>query len=212
MDVPRIETTRLTGTHGMDHGAGQLSLRTDAVKYGAKPGFFIERQASRADIPRAEAEALLVEYAQMMHGRVTKGGGPDFDWRSHVAGFWSGLDAVLPPQGSYLFVRDAHGDIVGTAALRRVSEDTGEMKHLYIRPSARRSGLGEALVHARIEDARALGMRWLIADTFKVNPELPSLYAKLGFEEIPPSSDSKSTSISPEIRDWMWFYRYDLTA
>jgi hypothetical protein len=39
MGVQKIETTRLTGTHGMDHGAGQLSLRTDAVKDGAKPGF-----------------------------------------------------------------------------------------------------------------------------------------------------------------------------
>ena len=186
--------------------------RTDAAIYGAAPGFFIDRHASRDDIPRADAEALLEEYAEMMHGRVISGGGPDFDWRSHVNGFWAGLDDVLPPKGSYLLVRDTTGAILGTAALRRVSEDTGEMKHLYIRTPARRSGLGEALVRARIEDARALGLRWLIADTFQVNPELPSLYAKLGFSEVSPQGDSKSTAISPEIEQFMRFYRYDLTA
>lgn len=187
-------------------------IRTDASNYGALPGYFIERYMNQADFPRADAEELLVEYAQMMHARVTSGGGPDFDWRRHVEGFWAGLDGVLPPNGSYLLVRDRSGGVVGTAALRRVSDTTGEMKHLYIRPVARRTGLGEALVRARIEDARALGMRWLIADTFKVNPELPTLYAKLGFVEMPPSGDSKSTAITPEIEQWMWFYRYDLTA
>lgn len=186
--------------------------RTDAAIYGAAPGFFIDRHASRDEIPRADAEALLEEYAQMMHGRLTSGGGPDFDWRSHVDGFWAGLDDVLPPKGSYLLVRDATGAILGTAALRRVSEETGEMKHLYIRTPARRSGLGEALVRARIEDARALGLRWLIADTFRVNPELPSLYAKLGFSEIAPQADSKSIAISPELKEFMRFYRYVLTA
>jgi GNAT superfamily N-acetyltransferase len=195
-----------------DAGESAGLVRTDASKYGALPGYFIERYVNRTDIPRADAEELLVEYAQMMHARVTSGGGPDFDWRRHVEGFWAGLDGVLPPNGSYLLVRDRSGAIVGTAALRRVSETTGEMKHLYIRPVARRTGLGEALVRARIEDARALGMRWLIADTFKVNPELPALYAKLGFVEMPPSGDSKSTAITPEIEQWMWFYRYDLTA
>ena len=186
--------------------------RTDASNYGAMPGYFIERYMTQAAFPRAEADELLMEFAQMMHARVTSGGGPDFDWRRHVAGFWAELDGVLPPNGSYLLVRDQSGAVVGTAALRRVSETAGEMKHLYIRPVARRTGLGEALVRARIEDARALGMQWLIADTFKVNPELPTLYAKMGFVEVPPSGDSKSTAMTPEIEQWMRFYRYDLSA
>lgn len=88
----------------------------------------------RAPFPRAEAETLLVEYAQMMHGRVTGAGGPDFDWRPHVAAFFAGLDGVLPPTGSYLLARDATGRPVGTGALRRVSDDTGEMKTLMSAP------------------------------------------------------------------------------
>jgi hypothetical protein len=61
-------------------------------------------------------------------------------------------------------------------------------------------------------EARAMGLRWRIADTFKVNPELPSLHDQLGFAEVAPLDDSKSIAISPEVRDWMHFYRYDLTA
>ena len=186
--------------------------RRAAAEFGAKPGFLIDRIDDPAAFPQAEAETLLVEYAQMIHGRVTGAGGPDFDWRPHVAGFFAGLDGVLPPNGSYLLVRDATGRPVGTGALRRVSDDTGEMKHLYVRPEARRTGLGRALVLARMAEARAMGLRWLIADTFKVNPELPSLYDQLGFAVVAPSADSKSIAISPEIRDWMHFYRYDLAA
>jgi GNAT superfamily N-acetyltransferase len=219
MRMPDVESTKTEQETRADRvvagalkGAETGVFRTDASVYGAKPGFVIERHASRAQVPLADAESLLIEYAQMMHGRVTRSGGPDFDWRKHVEGFWAIFDTVLPPQGSYLLVRDGDGAIVGTAALRRVSADTGEMKHLYIRPAARRAGLGEALVHARIEDGRKLGMRWLVADTFKVNPELPSLYAKLGFTEGAASTNSKSMAISPEIKEWMIFYRYDLKA
>lgn len=211
MTIQKMNTVSATrAAAGVDLESGTDTRLTPAEQYGAQPGFFIERPGKPADVPMDDARAVLVEYAQMMHGRVTGAGGPDFDWQRHVDSFWAGFDRVFPPNGTYLLVRDETGALVGTATLLRVSDDTGEMKHLYVRPSARRARLGAALVKARMEDARALGLRYLIADTFRINPELPSLYAKMGFQKVPPSS-SKFTSISPELEDWMWFYRYDLT-
>lgn len=190
---------------------GSIS-RTDASIYGAKKGFIIERHGARSDVPIPEAKALLFEFASMMHRRVTDAGGPDFDYNRHVEEFVIGLDNFLPPKGTYLLLRDGSGEIIGIGALRRVSDDTAEMKHLYIRPAGRRNGLGEALIRARIDDARTLGIRWLVADTFKVNPELPPLYARLGFQRVPTSGTSKTLSLSPEVTDLMWFYRFDLNA
>ncbi|MBB5515526.1 GNAT superfamily N-acetyltransferase [Rubricella aquisinus] len=184
--------------------------RTDASQYGGRVGYVIERYHRLDDVPLEEARDLLVEYAIMMHARVVDHGGPDFDWRDHVNSFMHNFPNILPPNGSYLMARDAQGALVGTATLMRVSEDTGEMKHLYVRPEGRRTGLGEALVRARIDDARSLGLRWLVADTFKINRELPALYAKLGFDEVVNSGMSKSAAISPQVVDWMWFYRLDL--
>lgn len=212
MHQPSKQTMAREVSSNAQKGGLDPVSRTDAAIYGAKPGFVIERYSARSSIPLADSKALLLEYAQMMHRRVTDAGGPDFDYTRHVDAFLDGLDDVLSPKGSYLLVRDMAGQLIGMAALRRVSHDTGEMKHLYIRPNGRRSGLGEALVRARMEDARTLGLRWLIADTFKINPELPALYGKLGFQIVPPSGTSKSTSLSPEIEDAMWFYRYDLRA
>lgn len=212
MMVETIKPTSATSVGVENHSTSHVGTRiTSAEQYGATSGYFIERPNNPADVPMEDAKAMLVEYAKIMHGRLTSAGGPDFSWQSHVDSFWAGFDRVFPPNGSYLLVRDETGALVGTATLLRASDDTGEMKHLYVRSSARRAGLGEALVKARIEDARDLGLRYLIADTFKINPELPSLYAKMGFQKVPPSSTSKSATISPEIEDWMWFYRLNLS-
>lgn len=99
---------------------------------------------------------------------------------------------------------------MGTGALKRISESTGEMKHLFVRPEMRRSGLGQALVEARIADARTMGIKELVADTFAANHEQPALYDKLGFERVGPSEMSATGQISPELEPFMLFFRMKL--
>lgn len=171
------------------------------------PNVRLERYTSRADVPFEAANGILVEHVRLMHDRMVASGGPDFDPMLHVNGFWQKFSQVLPPVGSYYLAWSTTGTVVGTGALRTVSPGVGEMKHLFVRPEARGLGLGRALVEARIADARAMGIKTLLADTFAANPEMPALYDNLGFVRVEPFNVGGTAAISPELVKFMLFFR-----
>lgn len=74
---------------------------------------------------------------------------------------------------------------MGTGALRPLEGGLCELKRLYIRPAFRGQGLAEQTVRRLIGDARALGYRRMVLDTFPFLAGAIHLYRKLGFREIP---------------------------
>ena len=74
---------------------------------------------------------------------------------------------------------------VGCGALRRLGDDQGEIKRMYVVPPARRSGIGRALLEALEVEARNLGIAALILETGERQPEAIALYRSAGFERCP---------------------------
>jgi N-acetylglutamate synthase-like GNAT family acetyltransferase len=156
------------------------------------------------------ANAFLLEYIATQAEIYERVNGEPVDGPAHIAAFWTNIEKVLPPKGSYYLVFSEQGRLVGTGAMRRVDATTGEMKHLYVRPEARGTGLGRWLVEQRISDARSMGLKSLIADTLRGNVEMPALYAKLGFEETPPNQLGASVTLMPHVAAALHFFRKEL--
>jgi len=89
--------------------------------------------------------------------------------------------AYAPPRGALLLARGA-----GCVGLRPIDDTTCELKRLYVRPSARGTGLGRRLTEAVIAEARRLGYARMRLDTVPGMDAAQSLYEQLGFREIAP--------------------------
>lgn len=90
-----------------------------------------------------------------------------------------------PPHGA-LLVGIVGEALAGMVALRARSSDTCEMKRLFVRASARGSGLGRALVEHVIDEARRRGYREMVLDTLPAMRDAQQMYARFGFRDIEP--------------------------
>lgn len=90
-----------------------------------------------------------------------------------------------PPSGR-LFLCYCNSRIAGRVALRKLEDDTCEMKRLFVKTEYRKRGLGRLLSTSIIEEARKIGYRRMRLDTLAAFTESVSLYKSLGFKEIQP--------------------------
>jgi len=91
-----------------------------------------------------------------------------------------------PPAGELLLAK--RGDhVLGAVALKALEPPhVAEIKRLFVRPQARRSGVGKALVGAILAVARERGYREIKLDTLPEMENAIALYRSFGFAPIPP--------------------------
>jgi ribosomal protein S18 acetylase RimI-like enzyme len=97
------------------------------------------------------------------------------------------LASFADPRGTFIagggevFFALHEGQVLGTCALRRESEDTYELCKMAVAPEARGLGLGDVLMRAVLQFAREKGARkvYLVSNT-KLSPAI-GLYRKHGF-------------------------------
>jgi ribosomal protein S18 acetylase RimI-like enzyme len=129
----------------------------------------------------AVARELFHEYADAI--------GVDLEYQGFTAELEALPSPYTPPRGA-LLIAQINGDTAGCVALRRLNDEIGEMKRLYVRPSFRSWGLGKYLVEATIQAARRAGYTALRLDTLPSMAAAQGLYRKLGFTEIPAYNNS----------------------
>ena len=132
------------------------------------------RHADAADLD--EVRALLREYEASLP--FTLG----------FQGFEREL-ASLPgdyaPPGGELLVAEVAGVLAGCVALRDLGEGTCELKRLFVRPRFRGARVGLLLTEAMLARARARGYARMRLDTTPGMEAAQSLYARLGFRDVP---------------------------
>jgi GNAT superfamily N-acetyltransferase len=139
---------------------------------------------------RAMVRELFWEYLEWANTHLNAEYGINFDIRAMLERDMTKLDVFLPPTGRLLLATRADR-AAGLACMRKIREDIGEVKRMYVRPEFRRQGIGRALVKALIAEAQEIGYRTLRLDSTRFMEAAHSLYRSMGFDEIEPYAESE---------------------
>ena len=101
--------------------------------------------------------------------------------------------AFSPPAGVFL-VAEQDGAPVGCGGVRMLSPVRGEIKHLWMRPAARGSGLGRALLAELERRAASLGARDIVLDTNERLAAAQALYRSAGYSDVEPYNDNPNAT------------------
>ena len=135
--------------------------------------------------PRAPTvvEPLLREYVEWVAARLAAEWGLQFvdaDLELHHAHFRAEVPKLLAPGGRLIVARRA-GELVGVGAIKPVDTEMAEIKRMYVRPVARGSGVGRAILERLLDDGRDEGYRAVRLETFRFMLEAHALYRSVGF-------------------------------
>jgi putative acetyltransferase len=90
---------------------------------------------------------------------------------------------LAPGLGTFLVAR-ADGIAVGCGAVRRLDEETFEVKRMYVEPAVRGQGVAKEILSRLEADALALGARRLVLETGTLQTEAIGLYRRAGYRPI----------------------------
>lgn len=124
------------------------------------------------DIRIRELERSDLHYAAELDRRAFEDG-----WSEKM------FSAELEKDFAYYFAAEDGGGLLGFAGVWCVYE-TADVARIAVEPSARRRGIGEALMRALIEKAGEKGCCRMMLEVDETNSAARSMYRKLGFTEI----------------------------
>ncbi len=98
----------------------------------------------------------------------------------------AGLPGEYASPFGRLFLLYEEKSLAGCVALRRIDDQTCEMKRLYVRPDFRGRKLGKRLTEAVIDESRIIGYKKMKLDTLPIMTTAITMYRSLGFKPTPP--------------------------
>lgn len=124
-----------------------------------------------------QARELFIEYAESLNIDLSF---QDFEQELK----WLPIPYCLPLGCLLLAYYD--DKLAGCVGLRKLDDESCEMKRLYVRPEFRRQKIGLELAKSIINVAIQIGYRYMRLDTLPFMKEAINLYHSLGFKEIAP--------------------------
>lgn len=135
-----------------------------------------------ADPAGAEARGCIDAYLHELDERFDGG----FDAARSVS---ADPAELVPPAGAFVLAR-LDGAAVGCGGLKLIAPGMGEIKRMWVAPSARGLGVAQRLLEALEAQAVVMGVRILRLDTHRELSEARALYLRNGYAEIPPYNDN----------------------
>lgn len=98
------------------------------------------------------------------------------------------------PHGGIILVKEQE-EMIGCVAVRKIDNNTGELKRMYIKPGHQNRGIGKILLEKALQLARECNYSLVKLDT--LNSMLPAiqLYTKAGFYETAPYYHNPHTAV-----------------
>lgn len=135
-------------------------------------------------------EAMVAEYVRFVCDDLEATLNVSFDPAGLIAGTMRALHKVVPPLGRTFVAETETGMVLGMVFLRKSGAEDMEIKRLYVRPEARGTGAGRALVEAAVAEARQAGAGALRLDTSRTMTAAIGLYRDMGFAFRDPYPES----------------------
>jgi DNA-binding MarR family transcriptional regulator/GNAT superfamily N-acetyltransferase len=130
-----------------------------------------------ADPASADARACIDAYLRDLDERFDTG----FD---ATRGPSADPQELVPPSGVLLLAR-LDEDALGCGALKVLGDGVGEIKRMWVAPTARGLGIAQRMLDALETRARQMELHTLRLDTNRTLLEARALYARNGYLEIP---------------------------
>ena len=94
--------------------------------------------------------------------------------------------------------------------MRKIRPDAAEFKRMYVRPAGRGQGIGRKMIEMRIEAAKAMGLKTILADTLKASTTMHTIYHDMGFHEIDRYPESHTAIHYPMAAPELIYFQRDL--
>ncbi len=131
------------------------------------------RAVPAGDAPASDLIEAMVGELEAFYGRIDRPGMPT-----------AAPEEFAPPTGVCLVGFGADGTPLAVGAVKRLDDEVGEIKRMYVAPEGRSRGLARALLEALERAARDLGYTRVRLDTGPRQPHARALYLSAGYREI----------------------------
>jgi GNAT superfamily N-acetyltransferase len=141
------------------------------------------RAVPAGEPPAADlVEAMVAEGIEVYGRRLDVQGAPT-----------ATAEQMSPPGGTFLVIYDDGRPVAG-GGVKRLGDDVGEIKRMYVVPDARSRGLARVLLSALEDAARELGYTRVRLDTGPRQPHARALYESTGYRAVEAYNDNPFAS------------------